>query len=60
MKFYTTELSARAGGGKVYGNVQGIEFVRDNNAETIDTPWFADRAQITSAVFVDEVAHQNI
>ncbi|MCI8383524.1 MAG: type II secretion system protein, partial [Clostridia bacterium] len=56
LRFYTTEEKARSGGGKVYGNVQGIEFVRDNNAETIDTPWFADRNQITAVEFVDEVA----
>ena len=56
LKFYTKEENARNGGGKVYGNVQGIEFARDNVAETIDTPWFVDKEQITKVEFVDEVA----
>ncbi len=56
LKFYTNEEKAQNGGGKIYGNVQGIEFTRDNNAETIDTPWFVDCAQITAVEFVDEVA----
>ena len=56
LKFYTKENDARNGGGKVYENVQGKEFVRDNVAETIDTPWFVDKEQITKVEFVDEVA----
>ena len=58
LKFYTTEKGANASGGKVYGNVQGKTFTRDNtdNIETPSTPWFQDKAQIKKAEFVDEVA----
>ncbi|MCI8637447.1 MAG: BspA family leucine-rich repeat surface protein, partial [Clostridia bacterium] len=58
LKFYTTEANAKAGGGKVYENVQGKTFIRDNTdgVEAPNTPWFADRDQIIAVEFVDEVA----
>lgn len=56
LKFYTTEEKAISGGGKTYENVQGKEFVRNNNTETINTPWFSDKDQIKAVEFIDEVA----
>ncbi len=56
LRFYAEKEAAQNGGGKIYGNVQGKEFVRDNNAETIDTPWFIDKEQIKSVEFMDEIA----
>jgi len=55
LKFYTSKEKALAAGGKFYGNVQGKSFTRDNEAETVDTPWFVDRDKIKSAEFVDEL-----
>ncbi len=56
LRFYTKEENARKNGGKVYENVKGKTFTRDNTAETVDTPWFVDKDKIKAAEFVDEVA----
>lgn len=58
LKFYTKEEAARGGGGKVYGNVKGQTFGRDNTdgIEKPTTPWYADSAQILYAEFADPVA----
>lgn len=58
LKFYTTEEKAIAGGGKIYGNVKGETFTRDNTdgVEEPTTPWYDDCAQIRHAEFVDPVA----
>lgn len=56
LKFYTEEENARRNGGKVYENVKGKTFTRDNTAETVNTPWFTDKDKIKAAEFVDEIA----
>ena len=58
LKFYTTQEAAEASSGKVYENVQGKTFTRDNTngVEAPNTPWFADADKIAAVEFVDEVA----
>lgn len=58
LKFYTEKEHAKNNGGKIYPNVKGKTFTRDNTdgIEAPTTPWFADRDKITAVEFVDEVA----
>lgn len=58
LRFYTKEENAIAGGGKVYGDLKGVTFTRDNTdgVEQPTTPWWVDRAKILHAEFIDPVA----